>query len=134
MQISNKPYLIERILSATTYLTVGWVGFVWLVIATLLKKQIRPFLKYHIFQSLFISLLFIIISTLGNLIYIIIAKIPLLNIIPYLINMPIPLLFNLSLIQTSTTIIILYLVITSFGGYYSYLPWVSEIIKSNTGS
>jgi hypothetical protein len=36
-------------------------------------------------------------------------------------------------LQLFTTTIILYLAITSFMGYYSYLPWVSDIIKGNTG-
>ncbi len=134
LQIYNKPYPIERILAMLTYLTAGGVGFVWLIIALVFKKEVRPFLKYHIFQSIFISILFYLISVFANFIYIIVAKVPLLNIIPYLINMPIALFLGLSLVQACTTIIILYLAITSFLGYYSYLPWVSDIIKGNTSN
>ena len=47
--------------------------------------------------------------------------------------MPIAIAFNLSLIQIVTTTIILYLAITAGMGYYSYLPWISDIIKGNTG-
>lgn len=134
MQTSKKPYPIERILSAGTYLTAGGVGFFWLIIAALTRKTVTKFLMYHIMQSIFISIAFFLISILGDLIYVILYKIPLINTIPYLINMPIPLLLNLSIVQAFTSSIILYLAITSGLGYYSYLPWVSDIIKGNTGS
>ena len=134
MPISKKPYPIERILAAGTYLTAGGVGFVWLIIAALSKKTVTKFLMYHIMQSIFISIAFFLISILGNLIYVILYKIPLINAIPYLINMPLSLVFNLSLVQLFTTSIILYLAITSGLGYYSYLPWFSDIIKDNTGA
>ena len=133
MQISKNPYPIERILSAGTYLTAGGVGFVWLIIAAFLKKQVAGFLMYHIMQSIFISILFFLVSVLGNLVFVILYKIPIINAIPYLINMPLTFLFNLSLVQMFTTIIILYLAISAGMGYYSYLPWVSNIIKGNTG-
>ena len=130
MQTSN-PYPIERILSAATYLTAGFVGFIWWVIAILTKKTVRPFLIYHIMQSIFISILFFLLSALGQMIYVILYRIPIINAIPYFVNMPIPFIFGLSIIQAISTSIILYLTITSFLGYYSYLPWVSDIIKGN---
>ena len=133
MQISNKPYAIERILSAATYLTAGMVGFVWLIIAALTKKRVTPFLMYHIIQSIFLSILYYLVSILGELIYVILYRIPLVNAIPYFINLPLPFLFNFSIIQAFTTTVILYLAITSGLGYYSYLPWVSDIVRQNTG-
>lgn len=129
MPIYNKPYPIERILSAASYMTAGGVGFVWLVIAALSRKTVTKFLMYHILQSIFLSILFVMLSFLGEILY----KIPLINVIPYLLSMPISLFLGLSLIQLFTTIIILYLAITSGMGYYSYLPWVSSIIKGNMG-
>lgn len=131
MPISNKPYPIERILSAGSYLTAGGVGFVWWIIAILTKKTVRPFLIYHIMQSIFISILFFLLSVLGQMIFVILYRIPIINAIPYFINMPIPFVFGLSVIQVISTTIILYLTVTSFMGYYSYLPWVSDIIKGN---
>lgn len=133
MPISRKPYPIERILSAATYLTAGGVGFVWLIIAAFTKKHVTQFLMYHILQSIFVSILFFLISILGELIFMILYRIPLINAIPYLINLPLPFLFDLSIIQTLTTTVILYLAITAGLGYYSYLPWVSDIIRQNTG-
>ena len=130
----NQPYPIERILSAATYMTAGGVGFVWLIIAAVLKKQVTPFLMYHILQSIFISICFFLLSILGQMIYVVLYRIPIINAIPFYINLPIPYVFNLSVIQIVTTSIILYLTITSFMGYYSYIPWVSDVIKGNTRS
>lgn len=133
MRISKKPYPIERIISATTYLTAGGVGFVWLIIAAFLRKQVTSFLMYHILQSIFLSFAFFLLFILCNFLLIIIYKIPLINLIPVILNTPLAFALNLSIIQLFTTTVILYLAITSGMGYYSYLPWVSDIIKGNTG-
>lgn len=132
MPASKKPYPIERLLSAATYLTAGGVGFVWLIVTALCKKRVTQFALYHIMQSIFISILFYLISVLAGLLYVILYRIPLINAIPYYINMPLPFALGLSLIQLITTTIILYLAITAGMGYYSYIPWVSNIIKGNT--
>lgn len=132
MQISKNPYPIERILSAASYLTAGGVGFVWLIIAAFMRKQVTPFLMYNIMQSIFISILFYLLSVLGGLLLVIIYKIPIINLIPVMLNAPLSIFFNLSILQIITTTIVLYLAITSGMGYYSYLPWISDIIKGNT--
>ena len=134
MRTFNKPYPIERLIAVASYLTVGGAGFVWLIIAAFMRKQVTPFLMYHIMQSIFLSILFFLISVLGNLILVIIYRIPIINLIPVLLNSPIPFLYQLSIVQLLTTTVILYLAITSGMGYYSYIPWVSDIIKGNTGT
>lgn len=67
------------------------------------------------------------------MIFVILYKVPLINNIPILLNSPISFLFGFSILQLMTTTIIFYLVVTSFLGFYSYIPWVSDIIKVNTG-
>lgn len=133
LQPSRQIYPIERIISAATYLTAGGAGFVWLIIAAVLRKHVTPFLMYHIMQSIFLSIAYFLLSQLAGLVYVILYRIPLVNAIPYFINMPLPFAFGLSLIQTITTAIILYLAITAGMGLYSYFPWVSDIINQNTG-
>ena len=132
MRTFNKPYPIERLIAALTYLTAGGAGFIWLIIAAVTRKQVTPFLMYHILQSIFISILFFLISVFGNFLLVIIYKIPIINLIPVILNAPLAFANQLSIIQLFTTTIILYLAITSAMGYYSYLPWVSDIIKGNT--
>lgn len=131
MPVSRKPYPIERIISAATYLTAGGVGFVWLILAAFLRRQVTPFVMYHTMQSIFLSIAFFLLSILGNFVYIILYRIPIINALPYLLNMP--LTFGLSIIQLITSTIILYLAITAGMGYYSYFPWVSDIINCNVG-
>ena len=133
LQPSRQIYPIERIISAASYLTAGGAGFIWLIIAAILKKHVTPFLLYHILQSIFLSILYFLIATFAELIYIILYRIPVINAIPYLINMPLPVAHGLSLVQVITTAIILYLAITAGLGLYSYFPWVSDIINIHTG-
>ena len=133
LQPSRQIYPIERIISALSYLTAGFAGFIWLIVASILKKHVTQFLLYHILQSIFLSIAYFLLATFAELIYVILYKIPLINAIPYFINMPLPFLFDLSVVQGITTAIILYLAITSAMGLYSYFPWVSDIININTG-
>ncbi len=133
MHPSRQIYPIERIIAAATYLTAGGVGFVWLIIAAVMRKQVTQFLMYHILQSIFLSIAYFLLATFAELIYIILYRIPVINAIPYLINMPLPFVFGLSIVQAVTTSVILYLAITAGMGLYSYLPWISDIININTG-
>jgi len=130
---SNEIYPIERIISAASYLTAGFAGILWLLVAFFIKKHVTPFLLYHISQSIFLSIAYFLLVRFAELIYVILYRIPFINAIPYFINMPIPFLYGLSIVQTITTAVILYLAITSFMGIYSYFPWVSDIINQNTG-
>ena len=121
--------MYERLIAAGTYFSVGGVGLLWFIIALLKNLPKSSFMLYHFFQSIFIGLCFFVLSFLANMIYVILYRIPLINAIPYYLNMP--LLYHLSLIQIITSGIILYLAVTAFLGYFSYLPWVSDIIKGN---
>ena len=137
LPISNKPYPIERILSAATYLTAGGVGFVWFILSLLLKKRVTPFLMYHILQSIFISIAYFLLVELTKMLLFVLYKLPLINALvgalQYYLNLSINLFFGLSIIQLCTTSIVLYLAITSGMGYYSYLPWFSDVINGNIG-
>lgn len=133
LQPSKNIYPIEKIISSLSYLTAGGAGFIWLIIAAIIRKQVTTFLLYHIMQSIFLSISYYLLVKIAELVYVILYRIPVINAIPYFLNMPIPFLFGLSVIQTFTTAVILYLAITSFMGKYSYIPWISDIININTG-
>lgn len=129
---------IERIISAASYLTAGMAGFLWMILAAILKKSIKPFLMFHILQSIFISIAYFLFIELYKLVFIVLVKIPLLNSIFLFFNglvfNPLPILWGMSLMQIFTSLVILYLTVTSFIGQYSYIPYVSDIIKNNTGN
>lgn len=130
---SSQPSMIERIVAALTYLTMGFAGFIWLILGLFTKANLKHFMQYHIFQSIFISITLVLLSYILSFLTNILSFIPLINKlvaqITFLLNMPI--LFDYSLIQTGIYVVLIYLAITSFMGRYSYIPWVSEIIDQN---
>ncbi len=129
----EKPYMIERIVSALSYLTSGIIGFIWLLLGIFTKSNLKPFMKYHIFQSIFLAMAYFILLQLLGLVSNIVNFIPFVRNIISMIIFPfvIPLIFGFSIIQILIYTLIFYLVVTSFMGRYSYIPWISDIIKKN---
>lgn len=129
----DTPYMIERIVAALTYLTMGMVGFIWLIAGLFTKARLKPFLQYHIFQSIFIALGFTVLSIFIGWLSNLLSFIPIINRlvaqITFLLNMP--LFFDYSLLQTVIYAVLIYLAVTAFMGKYSYIPWVSDIIDQN---
>lgn len=130
-----KPYMIERIVSALSYLTMGFAGFIWLILGLITRSNLRAFTQYHIFQSIFIAITYFLLNMLCGFILSILSLVPLINKlvaqITFYLNAP---LFGpYSLIQTVLYGIIIYLAVTSFMGKYSRIPWVSDIIDQNVG-
>lgn len=127
------PVFIERLIAALSYITFGFVGFIWLLIGIFTKNNLRPFLKYHIFQSIFISIAYFLLCQFLGLLMNILSMIPFVNqiILQLTFYFNAPLLFGLSLIQVVINVILIYLAFTSFMGKFSYIPWISEIITAN---
>lgn len=131
----SQPVLMERIIASLSYITFGFVGFFWLLLGIFTKNTLRPYLKYHIFQSIFISIAYFLIGAFLGLIMNILSIIPLVNqlVLQFTFYLNAPIFFGFSLIQIVIYAVIIYLVATSFQGKYSYLPWISEIIDANIG-
>lgn len=131
----RSPYLIERIVVSLSYLTMGFIGFIWLILGAFTKSQSSSFVRYHIFQSIFISILLFILNVLLGIINDVLSFIPIIKVftqqIYYLFNAP--LFMNYSLIQMVMYLFIAYLMITSALGVYTYVPFVSDIISQNVG-
>lgn len=126
------PSLFERLVAAVTYI-MPLVGLAFIIIAYLMKKDMKPFLKYHIFQSIFIAFaLWLLLTGLGYVMNIL-SFIPILKnilgMVTFLLNTP--LFLGFSVITFVYTLFVLYLVISALAGKDSYLPWVSDIIKEN---
>lgn len=129
----DNPYMIERIVSALSYLTSGVIGFIWLILGVLTKSGLRPFMKYHIFQSIFLAMGYFLLMIILEQVSVVINFIPVVRNIFSLITFPflIPIIFGLSIVQILIYTLLFYLAVTSFMGRYSYIPWISEIIKKN---
>ncbi len=130
---NSEPFLIERIVAALSYLTMGFAGFIWLILGLFTKANLRHFMQYHIFQSIFISIAFVLLSYIISFLSNILSVIPFINKIvaqlTFLLNMPV--LYDFSIIQVIIYMFLIYLAATSFMGKYSYVPYVSEIIDQN---
>ena len=130
---NNEPLIIEKLIASLSYITFGFVGFLWMLIGIFTKSRLRPYLQYHIFQSIFISIAYFLLSALLGLVMNILSIIPIVNqlILQFTFYLNAPLLLGFSFIQVIVYAIIFYLVFTCCQGKYSYLPWISEIIKAN---
>lgn len=128
-----KPYMIERIVAALSYFTMGFAGFIWLILGIFTKAQLRPFMQYHIFQSIFISIAYFLLCYILGFLLNILSFIPFINTIvaqiTFFFNTPV--FGHYSLIQAVIYAIIIYLAVTSFMGQYSRIPFISDIIDQN---
>ena len=125
---------IDKIFSALSYLTVGWVGFLYCIFLILNKKRISHFLRFNVFQSIFLALLFFVLCAVFGLIFKLLSMIPFIHIIVSWIQLILfrPIIFQYSLTQIITISIMLYTTIYSLMGKYPRIYWVSNIIDYNT--
>lgn len=130
-QEQAKPYLIERIVAALTYPTTGIIGVIWLILGMITKSAPRKFTLYHIYQSIFLSIAFLVLDYLVKITANLLSFIPIINRLVaqllFLFNMPV--LFGYSIIQIFVYSLLIYLTITAFLGMYSFIPIVSANIK-----
>lgn len=134
---ARQTMFIERIISAATYLTVGIIGFLWLLFWGILnllnitkKSYLTSFLKYHILQSIFIALAYTLICNILTFIQNILSLIPFVNVLVAQISLffNAPYIFGYSIIQAGIYALLLYLAGGAILGKYSRIPWVSDVI------
>lgn len=136
---SNNILPAEKLISILSYFSFGIIGFIWIIIGALNKQNLKPFLRYHIYQSIFLSILFFIISHLIIFVLNILGFIPYLNallgFIVYFLSVSLISIGNLhlSIIQLLILGFLVYLSVGVYKNKYSYVPWVSDIIKANIG-
>lgn len=136
---NNQVVPIEKIISILSYFTFGMVGFVWIIIGAITKQNLRPFIRFHIFQSIFLSILFFLVSNFLILIINMLQIIPGINILAGILSFFFAVsiinigTLHLSIVQIAILLLLIYLSIGVLKGKYSYIPWVSDIIKYNIG-
>ncbi len=133
----NNVVPIEKIVAILSYFTWGIVGFAWLLLAAFMKQTLRPFVKYHIYQSVFLSILFVLFSHILVFVINLLGYIPVVNIvvgaIVFFLKTTVLTIgwMQLSIIDIVLWLFILYLSLGAYKSKYSYVPWVSDIIKYN---
>ena len=133
----NIPSMSERVIAVLSYVTSGIVGIIWLLLAALAKSKLKPFLKYHIMQSIFLMLLYYLAAHMLIFVLNILTYVPFFNAIISTLNffLNISLLnfgpFHMSIINILIFLFIIYLSCGTLKGKYVYVPWVSNVIKGN---
>lgn len=128
--------LTDKIVSVLTYYTFGIFGLIWLVYAYLAKKSINSFCLFNIYQSIFISVILYIISLLWGIAIGFISVVPLIG--KFMVSLDIfinqtPMYFSFTLSGFVLMVFLSYLAVLSFLGKKPFVPYVSNIIRSNFG-
>ncbi len=125
--------IIDRIISAGTYITGGLIGIIWQVFCSVRHKPVSRFLMFNIFQSVFLSLFLFILNLLLSFTVRLLIMIPLINKITNMIILALfsPVYYGWSVIGFIILTVFVYLTLCSLAGKYPYLPWVSKIITDN---
>ena len=117
-----KSSIKDRIISILAYFTFGFFSLIWLIFAYLTKKRSTPFLMFNLYQAIFVSLVFAVLS----LVYEIANAF-------HLFFVATPIYFGTSISGMLVTLLILYFALACLIGKRPYIPLVSEIIKENFG-
>lgn len=130
MSGSSAISVADRVVSLLSYITAGWVGLIYLVIMYFRKKNPSVFLRYNVFQSIFISFFyFVLCMTLGFIANLLLA-IPFINTIVswFILIFNRPIVLEFSIIQIFMIGLFLYMSVFAFIGRYPRVYWVSKII------
>lgn len=127
--------LKDRIISALSYLTAGWIGLIYFIIIYFMKKPTTRFLRYNVLQSIFLAFALFIISEICKIVFGILLLIPFINMLfsSILLLLNKSFIFHYSLIQLALGLFFIYLSGMSFLGKYPKVYWVSEniIVKAS---
>ena len=126
----NSVGFFDRLVSCVSYLTAGWGGLIYCVVLYFRKKSPSHFVRFNVFQSIFISLLYFVLAMAIGLLFEYLSYIPFINIvvaqISYIFNRP--LVADYSIVQLVVAGFVFYMSIFSLFGKEPRIYWVSKII------
>lgn len=134
MYKSQTPVSIgDRIISVISYVTAGWVGLIYMVILYFVGKPASLFLRYNIFQSIFISFFYFLLCMIFGFISNILLQIPLINALVswFILLFNRPVIFEYSAIQSFVMALFIYMTVMALMGKMPRVYWVSRIIDKS---
>ncbi len=134
MYKSGNPASIgDRIISVASYVTAGWVGLIYMVILYFMKKPASLFLRYNIFQSIFISFFYFLLCMILGFVSNILLQIPLINALVswFILLFNRPIIFEYSAIQSLVIGLFIYMSVVALLGKMPRVYWVSKIIDKS---
>lgn len=134
MYKSQTPVSIgDRIISVISYVTAGWAGLIYMVILYFVGKPASLFLRYNIFQSIFISFFYFLLCMIFGFISNILLQIPLINALVswFILLFNRPVIFEYSAIQSFVMGLFIYMSVVALLGKMPRVYWVSKIIDKS---
>lgn len=125
----NSVSYFDRFASALSYLTAGWGGLIFLVILYFAHKTPSRFLRFNVFQSIFISFAVVVISMLYNLVFRILTAIPIVQIAVSWIDLILnkPTFGEYSLLQALVLVYLCYMVVFCLLGRLPLIYKLSDL-------
>ena len=136
---SKSPSMPEKVLSALAYISFGVVGIILIIASALMKTNLKPFVKFNVYQAILIAFIFWALQITFELI---VGVLQFLNIIPFVgsfLNsffhfifyylMGFPILFGFPLLKLCIVLLIFYLTLMSLLGKEPFVPYISSNIK-----
>ncbi len=126
--------LWERLLAAGSYLTLGLVGFVWILINHfVIKSEPSRFLNCNLFQSFMISIIFAVLSMAYKIFIGLLIAIPFLGKLFYMLHVFIfmtPIFHTLTLANFVVFVVLVYLSVFALLGTLPFIPYITKIVKN----
>ena len=134
---TTKILPLEKIISILSYISMGIIGFLWIIFAYKCKRKLKFFLMYNICQSMVISIFLVILKTLVQLIFIIFSKIPFLDPVAGILNLIISVKIirfsqfglSFSIVQLLLFLLFLYLIIGICFSKMLYVPILTKFMQ-----
>lgn len=138
--MQNNVNSVEKTISVLSYLTMGIVGLLWIIVAYFVKKKIRFFLMYNIVQSMLISITLSFLGLLFDLFCSIFGNIkflsPFIELLITLFVKKVVFIFGLSFSLPEVFIFILFAYIISgicIGRIFK-IPFLTNLMKKLTAN
>lgn len=131
----NRPQVVsvaERLISAASYLTSGIIGFLWIIIAHVTNSRLKNFVKFHVFQSIFLAILFYLFKLVLNILIGVAIKIPFVGSLvysAYFYVFDFKFIFGFSFVDFTILVVVIYLVVNALLARIGTIPWVSTVVK-----
>ena len=125
--------IYDRIIAPVSYITAGWAGLIYFVILYFRKKTSSHFLRFNVFQSIIVAVIYFLFYHVLELILMLLSKIPIIQILVSWFQFLFmrELFFHYSLIQVLLNGFVIYLVVLSALGYYPRIYKLSDVIDKN---
>ena len=127
----------EKIVSVLSYVTMGIIGLIWIIIAHFMNRKIKYFLLYNIVQSMIISIILAIFKLLTDILLLLVSKIHFLDFLAAIVNLLISVKIvrfqtiglSFSLIELLVFLLLVYICIGIFFGRIFYIPFLTDFMQ-----